>query len=176
MSGGVWNKIYEKNILERYKIRFDPDLKIGEDVSFNTEYLDHADFIYNVPDVLYHYCINENSVTESYGISKKFETGRFIYKVRRSLITPEYLKAYSEIWYENFWVNINNVMHKDNMKFGQKVKQCRDIMRSDEFQECLGIIDTSVYKKTYLICMKKGYVIPVLAYNTLRSLIMGTDR
>ncbi|MFQ7615858.1 glycosyltransferase family 2 protein [[Clostridium] scindens] len=52
----VWNKLYEKEILDRYNVRFKEELSLGEDILFNLSYISviQGGFdIINCP--LYHY-------------------------------------------------------------------------------------------------------------------------
>lgn len=46
LSGFTVNKIYNRKILNEHKIRFDPEIHIGEDVGFNVQYYQCCDNIY----------------------------------------------------------------------------------------------------------------------------------
>ena len=59
----VWNKIYKKSIIDKYKIRFYEDF-YAEDISFVWTYLSFSQKAYFIKDKLYHYLKRENSLTE----------------------------------------------------------------------------------------------------------------
>lgn len=65
MYAVVWNKIYKKELLEKKKILFEPDLWF-EDVLFLYELIPYIKSIGFVEDILYQYVQRENSVTYTY--------------------------------------------------------------------------------------------------------------
>lgn len=50
--GSCWNKCFCMNLIRKYKIQF-PDLKRNEEEVFIMRYMEHAEKIHNIPDVLY---------------------------------------------------------------------------------------------------------------------------
>ena len=63
----LWNKLFNREILQKYNIYFDQSLSLGEDLIFNLEYLKHMKgFKLNrVP--LYHYSVqNQNSLSNHF--------------------------------------------------------------------------------------------------------------
>lgn len=51
-----WSKLFRTRIIIKNNIRFDPQLKVFEDIKFNFEFMQHADQKYYVPKMLYiHY-------------------------------------------------------------------------------------------------------------------------
>lgn len=75
----IWNKLYLKSVIDKYSIKFDEDISLGEDLLFNIKYIDRCKSI-NVLDVrpYNYYHINTNSLTAKYK-SNHFETERFLY-------------------------------------------------------------------------------------------------
>ncbi|MDR2268468.1 MAG: glycosyltransferase [Holosporaceae bacterium] len=57
----TWNKIYRKDIIDKYDIRF-PDGLLYEDNFFHWKYLTHASSVYFLKEKLYNYRIRENSI------------------------------------------------------------------------------------------------------------------
>ena len=57
----VWNRLYRKEYIDKYSIRFHTDIKVCEDTLFNFEYLKNINSIYVVNESLYEYQINSNS-------------------------------------------------------------------------------------------------------------------
>lgn len=52
------NKVFRKEIIDRYYIRFNENMNHYEDLDFVLQYLSHIDTVYFIPDVLYHYRLN----------------------------------------------------------------------------------------------------------------------
>jgi len=57
-----WNKLFRRSIIENHKIRFNPDLHIGEDFLFNLRYITHARSFVILEAELYHYRIHGGSL------------------------------------------------------------------------------------------------------------------
>jgi hypothetical protein len=57
-----WNKVFRRSIIENHKIRFNPDLCIGEDFLFNLSYITHARSFVVLEAQLYHYRIHGGSL------------------------------------------------------------------------------------------------------------------
>ena len=58
-------KLYLKETLDQYKIRFDEHMSLGEDLYFNLDYLDHVSCATIIPIVLYYYRDTENSLSKN---------------------------------------------------------------------------------------------------------------
>ncbi len=54
--GVLWNKIFKRSIVEKYKIIFQEDISLGEDFVFSLNYLRHVRKINVIKDRLYYYC------------------------------------------------------------------------------------------------------------------------
>ncbi|GGG67250.1 glycosyltransferase [Epilithonimonas arachidiradicis] len=59
-----WNKLYKKEIIDKYNIRFSEKIRIGEDTIFNLNYLLHCNNVFFLQKVLYNYVENEASLTQ----------------------------------------------------------------------------------------------------------------
>ena len=57
-QGGVWRCVFRRDFLERYRIRFDEDLRLYEDSPFIAECAARAERVVSIPDVLYNYVPN----------------------------------------------------------------------------------------------------------------------
>lgn len=57
----VWNRLYRKEYIDRYSVRFHANIKVCEDTLFNFEYLKNINSVYVVNESLYEYRINSNS-------------------------------------------------------------------------------------------------------------------
>ena len=66
MLYNVWNKIYKKEIIDTYNIKF-PNYDYGEDIKFNMDYIEKSESLYNLETPLYYYNReNDNSLTNQY--------------------------------------------------------------------------------------------------------------
>ncbi len=65
--GVTWNKLYKREVIERYSIRFDEKLFWCEDFIFNLDYYTKIDRIYLLSNEngYYDYCRRENSITNT---------------------------------------------------------------------------------------------------------------
>ena len=63
--GVNWNKLYKKNIIEKYNIRFNKDTNWGEDFIFNCEYYNHCKYIHYLPEFIHIYCQREASAVNT---------------------------------------------------------------------------------------------------------------
>lgn len=60
--GALWNKLYKKEIIDKYNIRMDVNVSYSEDNIFNLEYLKHIDNIYVLKSPVYYYVKTEGSL------------------------------------------------------------------------------------------------------------------
>lgn len=63
--GVLWNKLYRRSLIEAAHLRFDPQVKWGEDFLFNLQYLEHARLIATIPTPVYYYRKREDSLVNS---------------------------------------------------------------------------------------------------------------
>ena len=63
---GPWCMMYSRKIIEREHIRFDKELKIGEDTIFTNEYLALAEHVVTVNKTLYYLHNNDDSAIDTY--------------------------------------------------------------------------------------------------------------
>lgn len=59
-----WSKLYQKSIIERFRIRFNENLALGEDLCFNLEYLDKIRSATIIKTPLYYYRHTANSLSK----------------------------------------------------------------------------------------------------------------
>lgn len=63
MMNPVWNKVYKNDILQKAKIRFDPQIVFAEDAIFNVEYLSHCKDVKIIENILYNYVHHTEQAT-----------------------------------------------------------------------------------------------------------------
>ena len=60
--GVLWNKLYRRDIIEKYHIRMDENISYSEDMIFNLEYLLHVEKIFVLKSPVYYYVKTEGSL------------------------------------------------------------------------------------------------------------------
>lgn len=66
--GVLWNKLYKREMIEKYQLEMDENISWCEDFLFNLEYLFHAETIASLPVPIYYYVKTEGSLA-SQGMS-----------------------------------------------------------------------------------------------------------
>lgn len=87
----VWGAIYAMGPIREHHIRFPSERElISEDLVFNTEYMQYANGVCTVSDVVYNYRVNANSLTQRYR-PDRFEACKHLYRtMARRLTELEY--------------------------------------------------------------------------------------
>lgn len=69
--GVLWNKLYRRDLVEKYRLRMDAEISWCEDFMFNLEYIRHAESFYILQAPVYYYVKTEGSlVSQGMSISK----------------------------------------------------------------------------------------------------------
>ena len=64
--GVIWNKLYRRDLIERYRIRMDERVSYSEDMIFNLEYLLHVDSIAVLKVPIYYYIHTKGSLMDQH--------------------------------------------------------------------------------------------------------------
>lgn len=97
MLYNIWNKVYLKEIIDKYEIRF-PEYNWGEDVQFNREYLMHINNMYNSSSAFYHYVRERNGA-----VTKKYKADFFEIRKKEFFEFNDYFEKWGiskDIYYE----------------------------------------------------------------------------
>lgn len=69
--GVLWNKLYRRDIVERYHLRMNPEISWCEDFMFNLEYIRRAERFYSLSEPVYYYVKTKGSLaTQGLSITK----------------------------------------------------------------------------------------------------------
>lgn len=68
--GVLWNKLYKRSVIEKYRLKMDCDISWCEDFIFNLEYIRHIQTIYALKVPVYYYVKTKGSLV-SQGMSMK---------------------------------------------------------------------------------------------------------
>ena len=94
--GALWNKLYRRDIIERYGIRMDENISYSEDMIFNLEYLLHVKYVAILRAPVYYYQYTRGSlVDQSLNLSstirmKKNVIGYYNEFFRKTFDAPAY--------------------------------------------------------------------------------------
>ena len=156
----LWNKIFRRNIIEKYNLRF-PSGKVYEDSCFFRMYMCHANKITFITDKLYNYRRRRASI-----MNKTFNK-RASYWMDALHVVIEYQKHMDEygLWninYDDFWRHVF-IPEISTMLLNAKNRKNRKIIYSaaNEFISRTythPTIDTYVHKNIELI--KQGKYVP----------------
>lgn len=83
----VWNKIFLKNIIDKYSLCFDESLSLGEDFKFVINYIKYAKKVYITNDILYIYT---NSID---GLNVKYRKNRLYINLDNLKLLEKYYQA-----------------------------------------------------------------------------------
>lgn len=79
--GVLWNKLYRRDLVERYHLRMDPEISWCEDFLFNLEYIRHAERFYALSVPIYYYVKTKGSLaSQSLSISKTVKMKLMIFE------------------------------------------------------------------------------------------------
>lgn len=67
--GVLWNKLYRRDIIEKYGLQMDTSVSWCEDFLFNLEYILHANIFYALQAPIYYYVKTKGSLVATQGIS-----------------------------------------------------------------------------------------------------------
>ena len=137
LSGYVFNKIYQRQMVEQYQLRFDENCRFAEDVLFTVQYCMHCNEIRYVSQPLYYYWNNSDSIMHTYR-RNLFELHCGPFYCRLPLIEEKYLPEYCDIWYVYFYQMLSVVFDQRNHEsFINKMRYNQKMINTPEFVFCL---------------------------------------
>lgn len=155
------NKIFDRNIVNKYKIKFNEKRSLGEDVEFGIEYLKVCDNIIILNKYLYYYLKNHQGALSTRKYENYFDYLIHFYKLRRKYIKECYLEEFCNNYFYQFShalsdrINLNN-----NESLIRKLKYNHKAINTSEFIECLNNKSCSNEDEKYTKLLKtKNYYI-----------------
>lgn len=137
LSGYPVNKIYNCDTLKQNKIRFDPEIEIGEDVKFNVDYFHFCDNIIYVDKPYYYYCENSESATHRYR-PDRIEAMLLPFYIRLPLIDNQHVNKYCDHWLAEFIQEFEIVFDQRNKApLWKKLRYNQRMLNTKEFKFCL---------------------------------------
>lgn len=171
------NKLFDKEIIDRFLIRFNPDIVLGEDMAFNADYVMKAncDFaVVNEPLYFYNGFVNESAskkyipdILKNYiALDSKFReliefTGADMNKYEGRLATINLFSIVNAIK--------NTLSEKNPASKQEKIKQIKEILSSFDVKDIVSKADTSAYSNLYLKMLCKGNANLIYTFITLKK-------
>ena len=141
IAPSVVNKIYDVNIINKNNIRFVTDLKYGEDLYFNLQYLKYISSAILDEDALYVYNANSNSTMNTMTLNdKKFFDilfNKLIQYAKDEKIDKRYIY---QIYFSHMILLINSIL-KTKQSFISKIKQINFILNEKKMINNIELID-----------------------------------
>lgn len=163
-----WSKVFKKELLENNLYKLPSEIKIGEDAAFVYPCLLEADNVAYVDRFLYHYRINNASMTKAY--DNNLENIILIpYDILSKVLEEDKYNFSDQLnYYLIYLVNmvIRNESSPDNKKSAaQKIKTFKKFTENKDVAAAAGSIDYSrLPKHTRLIAKFISIKSPVLLY------------
>lgn len=157
----VWNKLYVKEIIDRYNIRF-PNYNWGEDIKFNQDYLMYVNKLYNTSKCYYHYIKERNGSTTKRYQEKLFETrirenSEFIeFFTQYGIREEDYAEFIAKRYIERTLGCIENLFHKEcKLSLIEKRKKIKEIIEHEETRRYLKIFKPNSNKIAIMLITYK---------------------
>lgn len=160
----VWHALYSKALIDDEDIRFPSERQIpSEDLIFQSRISKFANIISFIPDCLYYYCLNNNSITMN------FKKDRYLKLVNEK---NELLRIYSNKGVDRYINNLYfvsiksyfyNLIEQKNIAFSEKNKIIKEVV-IDMHRDCINHLEPGLFSKAEkiyykLICKNNKYLI-----------------
>lgn len=178
LDAGPYCKLYDREVINKNKIKFDENLSFGEDLIFNYQYLDNTNkSIIVINDKLYNYVQGDLS-----SLSKKYYPdllsiynriyNEIKYYMKKWNCDEEQLKIFYNCYFYSYETILRNTFHKDNNSETNKIKLNNSIMKSAEFKSILKKTNCFIHP-LYRLAYKIGNYRLVLLVDKLVNLKYG---
>lgn len=171
------NKLFDKEIIDRFSIRFNPDIVLGEDLNFNADYVMKAncDFaVVNESLYFYNIFVNESlskryipDILDNYiNLDRKFReliefTGADMDKYAGRLATINLFSIVNSIK--------NTMSEKNPASRQEKIKQIKKTLNSFDVKDIVSKADTSAYSDIYVKMLCTGNAGLIYTFRTLKK-------
>lgn len=177
----VWHALYSKALIDDEDIRFPSERQIpSEDLIFQSRISKFANIISFIPDCLYYYCLNNNSITMN------FKKDRYLKLVNEK---NELLRIYSNKGVDRYINNLYfvsiksyfyNLIEQKNIAFSEKNKIIKEVV-IDMHRDCINHLEPGLFSKAekifyVFVCTKNIFLIFVYCFfiNLLFKIINKT--
>ena len=172
------NKIYITEIIKYNNVRFKENLKLGEDLLFNLEYLKFMDEdIIILNKLLYNYILRDKESLDNRYYEDLFQIYNMLYRELYSFMVlfNTDIKTYEVSFYSSYFFMLmrvlQNTFNKENKaSFSRKINLNSKILRSKEFKMCIEKINRNDYSKIHLFILNFGSYYLEYVYDKLANI------
>lgn len=163
----VWSKVYRRQVIEQNHLLFRPDIKMGEDLIFNLQYICCIQRFKYCEAFLYVYNIHEGSVTTT------FENSRFqdLYEVYKEMKNTVDQRRAATVFIDDFLFYIII-----GLKYTTKQNIIEVLCRKDIIEETALAAECADarkwYKSPFVFLLRKRKMRPVIKMYFVRFLIV----
>lgn len=133
---GCWNKIYKREFINKFNLRFNSDFYVGEGDKFINEAAQRANYVgVGCRKVYYYRLNNEESATTKYDVKQSQGSLNVMKSIEKDLIirTAYVLGALKvHIWLNHFWnirqILATNTVEENNREFNESVRYIKTNM------------------------------------------------
>ncbi|MBI5987101.1 glycosyltransferase family 2 protein [Clostridium perfringens] len=179
----VCNKLFKREIIEKYKIRFLREISLGEDREFNINYFSQIESLMYINYCGYHYREVKGSATRNIFEKDYFNRALEVYNEEISSIyykhfENKYLDELKSINFINKIISYTYIYFKSNkdIAFIQRYRYVKKMVENDCVDNCLNKYfdkiykDKSRYEKLLLKLIKKRLVFGIYILTTYSKL------
>lgn len=136
-------RAYKRSILNRYAIRFSPEIKIGEDLLFNLEYQLKANSCVYIPRTVYFYDIHEDSSSHHFNPGLHKNHARLLQAVRDVLKKSNYFDSLEPYFYSYALENLSFVLIREIFsplsprKYRENRRLCQEMHQNPLYHEAM---------------------------------------
>lgn len=158
----LWTKLISRKLIEENKIRFVPNLSLGEDKLFIATCFLYTDSFYNLPnEKLYNYVANHSSLTHTY-TENLWENLKgeisYIEKIIKKIPNNNFDEQIPYVVIRNAMKAISNVGRAQSKDINDKLNEINEIITDEKTQYSLKKIEFSqinMVRKVLAILIKK---------------------
>lgn len=151
----LWNKIYKKEIIDEYNLTFDDEIKRGEGIFFNIEYLKNVTDVYLSPKILYNYYDNEESITSTY-VPNFVKDTELIFTEMQSFLSDNSVKSTEinelDALYAHRLMSYVSILYNDTNNLSSKeiMNVIKSITNNNKFQQSIENYKSTSWKMKIL--------------------------
>ena len=133
-SHSCWNRIYRKDVINEFDIRFPINISVGEDVLFNIQYIKHCKSFYHIAQGLYFW--NDDNCDS---LSRKtdlfyYDTLKTLYFPRLEVVSERDKQAFIDEYFFRFYQCLDDLSNSD---YKEKVRYGNYILKDSAFIHAL---------------------------------------
>lgn len=153
-DGYLWNKIFQKAIIEKYDLKFKSKITVWEDLLFVLEYLKHCNQIAILDEKLYYYRYREGSAVNNFRIDKYRSKYEVMEEIKRKKIasTNQSKKRTSFLYFETLFSYLNQSLISKNAS-----NELNEILAKVDMLELLKLGNIKLFFKFLYLQMKMKY-------------------